>query len=80
MEPLRPRSALYTNLRLQKRVKIMVGEILPGTVFEYGVVLPGQLELDTGGMGLLLDALGNGLLFGVADFCPAIMIGDAGVL
>ena len=56
----------------------MVGEILPGAVLEDGVVLPGQLELDTGGVGLLFDALGDGLLLGVADLRPALVIADAG--
>ena len=78
MEPLRSGSALHAHLRLQERMEVMVGEIFPGAVLEDGVVLPGQLILDTGGVGLLLDALGNGLLLGVADFRPALVIGDAG--
>lgn len=56
----------------------MVGEIFPGAVLEDGVVLPGQLILDTGGVGLLLDALGDGLLLGVADLRPALVVADAG--
>lgn len=52
----------------------MVGEILPGAILEYSVILPGQLILYPGGVGLLPDALGDGLLFRVADFCPTLVI------
>ena len=78
MEPFGPPFPLQTRGGLQIGVEIAVGEILPGAVLEHGVVLPGQIKLDTGGVGLLLNALENGLLLSVADFCPALVIRNAG--
>lgn len=67
MEPLGPPFPLQPHGRFQIGVEVVVGEILPGTVLEDGVVLSGQLKLDTGGVDLLLDALGDGLLLGVVQ-------------
>ena len=78
MEPFRPRRALHLGLRLQEGVEVAVGEILAGAVLEHSVVLPRQDILNVSGVGLLLDTLGHGLLFGVADFRPAVMVDDAG--
>ena len=77
-EPFRVGFTLNIGSHLQIAVEVVIGEILSRPVLVHGVILPSKRPADVGGVGLLIDPVLNGLLFGVADFCPAVVISDAG--
>ena len=77
VEPLRLRLALHILIPLQIIMEIVVRETFPAAILENGIVRPKELHLDIRRVGLLADAVLHALPFGISDFCPALMIGNA---